>query len=94
MFRDPILETGCFYPLRGDGESAFAQPKDIPSVGSRQDIWLLPSLLAGILRGQRKILHEVRRRSDDSWRFAPVLSEVISRCQFCESDFGAGRFAS
>src|SRR5258708_39672304 len=41
MFRDPISEIGYFGRLHGDGESAFARPKDTRSANSHQEIWLL-----------------------------------------------------
>ena len=51
MTPDPISKTGCCDPLRGDGESAFAQPKDTPFGGSRQGI-LPPPSLSSEVRGR------------------------------------------
>ena len=42
MARDPISGNGYFDPLRGDGESAFVQPKDTQFEDSLQEILLPP----------------------------------------------------
>jgi hypothetical protein len=46
MFRDPTLGSGCSDPLRGDAESAFAQPNDTQIADSRQGT--LPPLLQSL----------------------------------------------
>lgn len=61
MFRGPISETGYCDPLRGDGESAFARPKDTRIEDSRQDTWPPLSLLGDILPKSHRHVLEVQR---------------------------------
>src|ERR1700676_4350492 len=69
---NPISRTGCCDPSRGDGESAFAQPKDTPSADLRQETWLPLSLLRDCLREDSKFFQGARRGSVDSWPFTPT----------------------
>src|SRR5882724_6096227 len=51
----------CFDPLRGDGESAFARPKDTQFGRSRQGIWRPHERSTDILRAKRrKSAHSLR----------------------------------
>src|SRR6267143_4327174 len=62
MLRVPTLGTGCFDPLRGDGESAFARPKDTQFGRSRQGIWRPHERSTDILRAKmRNSAHSLRR---------------------------------
>src|ERR1700752_2316806 len=70
--QNPISRTGCCDPSRGDGESAFAQPKDTRSADLRQETWLPLSLLRDCLREDSKFFQENRRHSVDSWPFTPT----------------------
>src|SRR5580700_1723764 len=61
MARDPISEIGYFDPSRGDGESAFAQPKDTQFGRSRQGTWRPHERSTDILRAKRgKNAHSLR----------------------------------
>ena len=67
MFRDPTLGSGCSDPLRGDGESAFAQPKDTQIEDSRQDTLPLLLLSADILLGEERRFRWAQGARVDSW---------------------------
>src|SRR5580692_3696975 len=64
MARDPISEIGYFDPLRGDGESAFARPKDTRFGRSRQGTWRPHEQSTDILRAKkRQSAHSLRGNS-------------------------------
>jgi hypothetical protein len=79
MFRDPTLGSGCSDPLRGDGESAFAQPKDTQIADSRQDT--LPPLLlsAGILQSEAGYFRWAQGARIDSWQTALFIIRFMCR---------------
>src|SRR5437899_710271 len=84
MDRGPISRTGCSDPSRGDGESAFALPKDTPSEGSPQGISRPPEQSGGIrARQDRCHCHRIEPESrycSAPFKQPPLFTSLLSRC--------------